>query len=199
METYLEIQNWVMGNVNDTSSTMAGRVQRNIHTILTPEYLGVEYDWNLNATVLSLSSGASTFALPSLCAVIRDLWNETYDVPVVKMTRRQREMHNRDDAGIVDAYYRMGNNILINQADGAQSIRMEWYPLFASLVNGASVPLCPDKQVIAEGALWLTLEQLGKPATTAKQMFLAGKERLFGDSNTEFISFEDPTSLEQEG
>lgn len=201
MDTFLDIQNWVLSKIDDTSDAMRTKVKEDINTILQPEYLGVKYPWNLNATTWAIASGASTVALPSLMAGYnkRTFFNLSYSNPM--QPADYRIFKTRKDNGVVEHYWRMGNNFVFNAANAAQNLYFEWWPHFASLVASSDVPLCPNRQVIAEGALWLLYDRTEKWKKAERQMqkFYAMKAALDEESEEPFLSFEDPDQIISEG
>lgn len=203
METFKEIQDWVLSRINDTSTGMREKVKVDINTILTDRYLGTKYTWNLNATLMVITSGASYVGLPSLTAHVGTIFNEDYSSDVLPASKRQVEMHY-STGGIIRYYRRKGQNLLWDPPAGSnQNIYMEWYPQYTSLASDTDVTVCPDKQVIADGALWLMYDRLKDPR-------LQSQGRLFGDAvqmlvdndrveNTGPTSFEDSGTYFQEG
>lgn len=204
MNTFLDIQDWVLSRVDRSNDTAyRTKVQLDINTILQPEYLGVKYPWNLNSTTWAIASGASTVALPSLMAAYdkRTFFNQTFSNPMQQADYRYFKSRN-PNSGIVELYWRQGNNFVFNPASSAQNLYFEWWPHFVSLTASNDIPLCPDKQIIAEGALWLVYERMNKPTRQIDrqmQKFYSMKAGLGEESEESFLSFEDPKNLYQDG
>jgi hypothetical protein len=199
MNTFLDIQNWILNRLKDTSSTMRDRVKEDINTILQDEFIGVKYSWNLNATLMVVSSGASYIGLPSNTIHIGTLFNETFKCEVKPADKRQMEMVG--NSKVVEFYRRMGDNLLLWPSAGSdQNVYVEFYPVYASLTASDDIPIFPNKQVIANGALWLAYDRLtDKRAKDWEQRFWNGLARLVDDDRREDIVFEDPPTMFQRG
>ena len=199
MTNFGDIVVHVQAEINDTSTAAATRVKRYINTILSQPYLGLKYSWNLNATAIAVASGATGVAFPATNQMGL-FFNSSYDCDVLPKTRRQVEMYGSND-GIINQYWRQGAYLMFPQVDGAQTLYLEYYPAFGELSASATIPLCPDLDTVANGALWLAFARLNKRESAAfsEKMFLTGKAQLMDNEGVELVSFEDPSSYTQEG
>lgn len=201
METFLEIQDWVLNEADNDSAEARTRVKRYINTILTEQYLGTRYSWNLNATTWSIASGASTIDLPSQMGHydLTQTENITYGNMLKPVSRRQFKMYETG-SGILEICYRQGTKLVFTPVTGTQQIDFEWFPQYAELTASDDVPLCPHKQVIAEGALALFLERnKDERMGNQWQKFFSMRQEIQETDKQDLINIEDQENQFQDG